>query len=127
MLDVRRLRVLREVALHGTIRAAAASLSFTPSAVSQQLSTLEREAGVPLLERHGRSVRLTPAGHVLVERTEAILAQLADAEAEAKAIAGAATPAVRIASFPSASATIVAEAVCEGDGLEVTILEADPQ
>jgi DNA-binding transcriptional LysR family regulator len=127
MLDVRRLRVLREVALNGTIRAAAAALSFTPSAVSQQLSALEREAGIALLERRGRSVRLTAAGHALVERTEAILAQLAEAEAVAKAIAGAATPAVRIASFPSAAATIVAEAICESDGLEVTILEADPQ
>jgi DNA-binding transcriptional LysR family regulator len=125
MLDIRRLRTLREVALNGTIRAASETLSFTPSAVSQQLSALERELGVELLERHGRSVRLTPAGRALVERAEAILSQLADAEAEARAIAGATAP-IRIASFASAAATIVTDAV-RGNGLDVRILEADPQ
>jgi DNA-binding transcriptional LysR family regulator len=126
MLDVRRLRTLREVALHGTIRAASEALSFTPSAVSQQLSALERELGYELLERRGRSVRLTPAGEVLAERAETILAELADAEAEAKVVAGASEPAVRIASFASAAATIVADAV-HGDGLGAHILETDPR
>jgi DNA-binding transcriptional LysR family regulator len=125
MLDVRRLRTLREVALHGTIRAAAESLSFTPSAVSQQLSALERELGYELLERRGRSVHLTAAGRVLVDRAEAILAELADAEAEAKAAAGAGEPQVRIASFASAAATIVAEAAA--DGLDAHIVESDPR
>jgi DNA-binding transcriptional LysR family regulator len=126
MLDVRRLRMLREVSLHGTIRAAAKSLSFTPSAVSQQLSALERDLGVELLERRGRSVHLTPAAHALVERTEQILVQLTAAEDEAKAIATATETPLRVASFPSAAATIVADAVRE-NGLEVRILEADPQ
>jgi DNA-binding transcriptional LysR family regulator len=126
MLDVRRLRMLREVSLHGTIRAAAASLSFTPSAVSQQLSALERDLGVELLERRGRSVHLTAAARALVERTEKILVQLAAAEAEAKAIASATEAPLRVASFPSAAATLVADAVRE-NGLEVHILEADPQ
>jgi DNA-binding transcriptional LysR family regulator len=126
MLDVRRLRMLREVSLHGTIRAAARSLSFTPSAVSQQLSALERELGVELLERRGRSVELTPAARALVERTEQILVQLAAAEDEAKAIANATEARLRVASFPSAAATLVADAVRE-NGLEVHILEADPQ
>jgi DNA-binding transcriptional LysR family regulator len=126
MLDVRRLRMLRELSLHGTIRAAAAALSFTPSAVSQQLSALERELGVELLERRGRSVRLTPAARVLVERTEQILAQLAEAEAETKAVANGTEPSLRLASFPSAAATIVADAVQEG-ALDVHILEADPK
>lgn len=126
MLDLRRLRTLREVALQGTIRAASETLSFTPSAVSQQLSALEREVGYELLERRGRNVRLTPAGRVLVERAETILAQLADAEAEAKAVAGGSEPAVRIASFASAAATIVADAVRD-DGLDAHILEADPR
>jgi DNA-binding transcriptional LysR family regulator len=126
MLDVRRLRTLREVALHGTIRAASEALSFTPSAVSQQLSTLERELGCELLERRGRSVHLTAAGRVLVERAETILAQLAEAEAEAKAIAGAAEPAVRVAAFASAAATIVADAV-RNDGLDTHIVEVDPR
>jgi DNA-binding transcriptional LysR family regulator len=126
MLDVRRLRTLREVALHGTIRAASEALSFTPSAVSQQLSALERELGYELLERRGRSVHLTPAALVLVERAEGILAELAQAEVEAKQVAGASEPAVRIASFASAAATIVADAVSE-NGLDAHILEADPR
>ena len=118
--------MLREVSLQGTIRAAASSLSFTPSAVSQQLSALERDLGIELLERRGRSVQLTPAARALVERTEQILVQLAEAEDEARTIAsGTATP-LRVASFPSAAATILADAVRE-NGLEVHIMEADPQ
>src|SRR6187551_2580282 len=115
MLDVRRLRTLREVALHGTIRAAAESLSFTPSAVSQQLSALERELGYEL-----------PAGRVLADRAEAILAGLAAAEAEARAVAGEQERAMRVASFASAAATIVAEAV-RGNGLRAHIVEIDPR
>jgi DNA-binding transcriptional LysR family regulator len=126
MLDVRRLRMLRELSLHGTIRAAASSLSFTPSAVSQQLSALERDLGVELLERRGRSVQLTPAAEVLVERTERILVELAVAEAEAKAVATGTEPALRIASFASAAATIVADAVRD-NGLEVHLLDSDPK
>jgi DNA-binding transcriptional LysR family regulator len=126
MLDVRRLRLLREVSLHGTIRAAASSLSFTPSAVSQQLSALERDLGVELLERRGRSVHLTPAAEVLVERTEHILVQLAAAEAEAKAVASGTEPPLRVASFASAAATIVADAVRD-NGLDVHILDSDPK
>ncbi len=125
MLDVRRLRLLRELSLQGTIRATATSLSFTPSAVSQQLSALERDLGVELLERRGRSVHLTPAAWVLVERTGPILAQLAAAEAETKAVAQGTERPLRLASFASAAATIVADAVRD-DGLEVQILDADP-
>lgn len=125
MLDVRRLRTLREVALFGTIRAAAESLSFSPSAVSQQLSALERELGYELLERRGRSVHLTPAGRVLVDRAETILAQLADAEAEAQAASGSGEAPVRVAAFASAAATIVADAA--GAGLDVHIVETDPR
>src|ERR1044072_8142595 len=101
MADVRRLRTLREVALHGTIRAAAEALAFTPSAVSQQLSALERELGYELLERRGRSVHWPAGGRVLVERPDAILAGLADAEAAARAAAGEEEPGVHIAAFAS--------------------------
>lgn len=80
-LDVRRLRVLREVALRGTVTAAAQSLGFTPSAISQQLSALERESGTALLERPGRRVRLTDAGRALVRSTEPVLAALEEAQA----------------------------------------------
>ena len=126
MLDVRRLRTFREVALHGTIRAASEALSFTPSAVSQQVSALERELGVELLKRTGRSVHLTAAGRALVERAEGILAGLAETEAEVKSIADASPRTLRVASFPSAAATLLADAV-GGSDLDVLILEADPR
>ena len=121
------MRVLREVALHGTIRSAAQALSFSPSAVSQQVSALERDLGVRLLVRNGRGVLLTDAGRALVERTEALLAQLAAAESEVRAIDGTSTRTVRVAAFPSAAATIVAAAVRGLNGsLTVTIVETDP-
>ena len=126
MLDVRRLRTFREVALHGTIRAASEALSFTPSAVSQQVSALERELGVELLERNGRSVQLTAAGRALAGRADGILAELAETEEEVQSIAGEAPRVLRIAAFPSAAATFVAESVRHSE-LDVMILEADPQ
>jgi len=87
MLDVRRLRLLRELAYRGTIAAVADALAFTPSAVSQQLSVLEREAGLPLLERRGRRVVLTPAGQNLVRHAEAVLEQL-ELDLEERALPG---------------------------------------
>lgn len=80
MLDVRRLRLLRELARRGTIAAVAEALDYTPSAVSQQLSALEREAGTALLTRSGRRVALTPAALRLVDHTETILAVLERAQ-----------------------------------------------
>src|SRR3954452_11803814 len=88
MLDVKRLKVLREVAARGSFSAAAEALHFTQSAVSQQIAALEREAGMPLVDRNARGVRLTHAGEALVRHTDVILARLADAEAELEAIAG---------------------------------------
>src|SRR3712207_3911064 len=88
MLDVRRMRVLREVAVRGSFSAAADALSFTQSAVSQQIAALEREAGAVLVQRSARGVRLTEAGEALVRHTEGIMARLAEAEAELEAIAG---------------------------------------
>src|SRR6188472_217330 len=88
MLDVRRMRVLREVAARGSFSAAADSLAYTQSAVSQQIAALEREAGTTLVERNARGVRLTDAGRALVDHADAILARLSDAEAELEAIAG---------------------------------------
>jgi molybdate transport repressor ModE-like protein len=111
ILDVRRMRVLREVAERGTIAAAARALAFTPSAVSQQLAALEREAGVALLDRHGGRVRLTEAGRRLVARTEAILAELEAATAELAAAAADVTGDVHVAAFPSAEQALLAPAV----------------
>src|SRR5438034_1248878 len=88
MLDVKRLRVLREVAARGSFSGAAESLSYTQSAISQQIAALEREAGTILVERSARGVRLTEAGAALVRHAEAILARLDAAERELEAIAG---------------------------------------
>src|ERR671913_42336 len=82
MLDVRRMRVLREVAVQGSFSAAAEALSFTQSAVSQQIAALERETGTILVQRSARGVRLTEAGEALVRHADAVLARLAEAEAE---------------------------------------------
>jgi DNA-binding transcriptional LysR family regulator len=111
VLDVRRLRVLREVALGGSLTAAARALSFTPSAVSQQLATLEREAGVPLLERVGRGVRLTDAGEALVKRADSILAELSRAEGDLAALKELRGGTLRMASFPTAGTRLVPAAI----------------
>ena len=110
MLDVRRLRMLREVAARGTIAATAEALGYTPSAVSQHLLALERETGASLLERDGRSVRLTDAAERLVRRTEAVLAQLEAAEAEL-AHGSDVRGTVTLACFPTAAATIAPTAI----------------
>src|SRR5215213_3499245 len=111
MLDVRRMRVLREVAQHGSFSAAAEALSFTQSAVSQQIAALEREAGTTLVERGVRGIRLTDAGRALVRHTDAILGRLAEAEAELEAIAGLRGGRLRLASFESAGATLMPLAI----------------
>ena len=113
MLDVRRMRVLKAVSEEGSLAAAAQALSFTPSAVSQQIATLEREAGVALVERGPRSIRLTDAGRALVEHTDGILASLEAAEAEIQAIAGVRGGILRLASFPTAYATIMPATIAE--------------
>src|SRR5215210_1119074 len=111
MLDVRRMRVLREVALQGSFSAAAEALSFTQSAVSQQIAALEREAGTILVQRSARGVRLTEAGEALVRHTDAVLARLAEAEAELEAFAGLRGGHLRMAAFVSAGASLMPLAI----------------
>jgi DNA-binding transcriptional LysR family regulator len=111
MLDVRRLRLLRELAERGTVTAVAHALSYTPSAVSQQLAALERDAGVPLLERVGRGVQLTEAGHRLVTHADAVLARLEAAEADLEAVSGRVAGPVRIATFQTAAHALVLPAM----------------
>jgi DNA-binding transcriptional LysR family regulator len=101
MLELRRLRLLRELHERRTIAAVADALQFTPSAVSQQLAMLEREAGVPLLERAGRGVRLTDPALVLVDHADALLERAALAEADLAAAAGTVAGRGRIAGFES--------------------------
>jgi DNA-binding transcriptional LysR family regulator len=111
MLDVRRMRVLREVAVRGSFSAAAEALSFTQSAVSQQIAALEREAGTTLVQRSARGVKLTEAGEAVVRHAEAIMARLAEAEAELEAIAGLRGGRLRMASFESAGSTLMPLAI----------------
>jgi DNA-binding transcriptional LysR family regulator len=111
MLDVRRLRVLTEVARRGSLSAAADALSYSGSAVSQQIAALEREAGTVLLERRARGVVLTEAGKVLVRHAETVLAQLAAAEAELAALEDLRTGRLRLASFATAGASLLPLAV----------------
>jgi molybdate transport repressor ModE-like protein len=111
MLDVRRLRVLREVALRGSFSAAAEALTYSQSAVSQQIAALEREAGTRLVERNGRGIRLTDAGRALVRRADAILVELAAADAELQAIAGLRGGRVRVSTFASAATALLPAAV----------------
>src|SRR5919107_1149585 len=130
MLDVKRLRVLREVAARGSFSAAAESFAYTQSAVSQQIAALEREAGTKLVERSARGVRLTEAGRALVRHTDVILARLADAEAELDAIAGIRGGRLRMVSFPTAGATIAPRAIGRFrerfPGVEVTLAPREP-
>ena len=100
MLDVRRLRLLRELAARHTVTAVAEALSYTPSAVSQQLAALERDAGVRLIERVGRGVRLTEAGRRLVTHADAVIARLEAAEADLARTSGAVSGRVRIVVLP---------------------------
>src|SRR3954447_20109148 len=112
MLDLHRLRLLREVHGRGTIHGAARALGYSPSAISQQLAVLEREAGTPLLERVGRNVRITAAGQVLVRHATTLLDGVERARAALAAVAaGRVAGLVRIGPFQSAFIRIVAPAI----------------
>jgi DNA-binding transcriptional LysR family regulator len=131
MLDLRRLRLLRELSERGTIASVADALQFTPSAVSQQLAMLEREAGVPLLERAGRGVRLTDAALVLVGHAEALLERAAVAEADLAAAAGTVAGRGRIAGFHSALLRVALPAIAalarDAPRLRCEVFEAEPE
>jgi DNA-binding transcriptional LysR family regulator len=130
MLDVRKLLLLRELAHRSTIAAVAEALRYTPSAVSQQLAALERDAGVPLLQRTGRRVTLTPAGAALAGETEEILALLERAAAGLAAVRTGLTGPLRIGAFPTAMRTILPAALValgrDHPGLELMVTELDP-
>ncbi|MDX3109428.1 LysR family transcriptional regulator [Nonomuraea angiospora] len=130
MLDPRKLHLLRELARRGTIAAVAEAVTFTPSAVSQQLSALEREAGVPLLERTGRTVALTPAGRLLVEHAHAVLEQLERASAALAAARGGPSGPLRIGAFPTAARVLLPPALVDltgaHPGLVPMVSEIDP-
>jgi DNA-binding transcriptional LysR family regulator len=131
MLDLRRLRLLRELKERGTIAAVADALQFTPSAVSQQLAMLEREAGVRLLERAGRGVRLTDPALVLVDHADVLLERAALAEADLAAAAGTVSGRARIAGFQSVSLRLALPAMetlrREAPRLRCELVEAEPE
>ncbi|MGW1729118.1 LysR family transcriptional regulator [Streptomyces sp. NPDC002306] len=108
MLDVRRLRVLQYLATHGTVAAAAQALYLSAPAVSQQLAALEREVGMPVVEKRGRTLRLTPVGELLVSHAEIVLSDLAAAESDLEALRGGGRGTVRVAAFSSAARALIA-------------------
>ncbi|WP_327426376.1 LysR family transcriptional regulator [Streptomyces sp. NBC_01236] len=111
MLDVRRILLFTEVARRGSVTATARALNYTPSAVSQQVSRLEAEAGQPLLERHAQGVTLTDAGRALAERGERIERELKAAGNELADFAGLRAGTLRIGTFPTVGASLLPRAV----------------
>ncbi|MCU1491667.1 MAG: putative LysR-family transcriptional regulator [Acidimicrobiaceae bacterium] len=131
MIDVQRLRALRAVIERGSIAGAAAELAYTPSAVSQQISALERETGLTLFRRTGRGIRPTPEAAVLLEHGLRVLEELGELDVAVQALRKGATGRMRVASFPTASATGVPVAVADFSAkfpaiqVELSISETD--
>jgi DNA-binding transcriptional LysR family regulator len=111
MVDLRRLRALRELADRGTIAATADALHLTPSAVSQQLTVLEREVGQPLLEPNGRTVRLTPAATAVLVHADALFSEVERMDATLAALAGGSLGEVRVGAFATGIRGLVVPAV----------------
>ncbi|WP_043682151.1 LysR family transcriptional regulator [Streptomyces xylophagus] len=131
MLDVRRMQVLRAVVGSGSVTAAAARLGYTPSAVSQQIGALEKEAGTALLERVGRGVRPTAAGLLLTGYADAIAGQVAEAETALADLVAGRTGRLTVRYFATAGAALVAPAVArlrvEHPGVQLELRLSDPE
>jgi len=130
MLDVRRLRMLRELKIRGTLAGVAEALAYSPSAVSQQLALLEREVGVVLLKKVGRRVQLTSQAEILVEHTTHVLERLELAEADLRASTTTVSGTVRVAVFQSAALAVIPRALTflaeDYPGLRVEVTEREP-
>ena len=131
MLDLRRLRLLRELKRRGTIAAVAEALSYSPSAVSQQLSTLEKETGVTLLEPAGRRVRLTTQAELLVEHAGRLLEDMERAEAALARSLEDTVGTLRVAAFQTAVLTLAPRTLLrlaeQHPGLRVEVAELEPE
>jgi DNA-binding transcriptional LysR family regulator len=131
MLDVRRMKVLSEVVSRGSFSAAADSLHLSQSAVSQQVAALEREVGLQLLERTSDGPKLTAAGEKLVAHADAVVTRLDEAERELNQIAGLEGGRLRLISFPTASATLMTQAMAEfrrrHPQIELNFAEGEPE
>lgn len=129
MIDVQRLAVLREVARAGSFAGAAAALHHTPSAVSQQVAALERGAGIVLVERSTRGVRLTEAGRLLVATADAVHAQLTAAERHLTELRDDGPPTLTVVTFPSAGEPLLAPAlspITAARQVDISVIEAEP-
>ncbi|WP_438352704.1 LysR family transcriptional regulator [Microbacterium sp. CJ88] len=128
--DAHTLRVVKAIADHGSITAAAKALGYSQPAISQHLKRIERRAGVPVVERVGRGVRLTDAGRVLARHAPAVMNALDAAAGELAELRGLRSGRVRLAAFPSASSTVVplllADLARRHPGVIVTYVEAEP-
>lgn len=113
MIDVGKLRLLRELAQRQTMSAVADAVCITASAVSQQLSNLEDEVGVSLIERYGRGVRLTPAGRKLVEHADRVFAVLEEAESDLLKVRGTLSGTVKIAAFSSIAVSLMPSVITD--------------
>lgn len=131
MLNSTRLNVFREVVEHGSFSAAADALSYSQSAVSQAIATLEGELGADLIERRRGGVRPTAAGAALAGHVGGILARIETAESEVAAVAAGHGGRLRTASFPTAGATLMPQAIAafraSHPGVEVTLAEGEPE
>ncbi|MFF2369652.1 LysR family transcriptional regulator [Agromyces sp. NPDC058110] len=129
-LDLQTVRVVRRIAEHGSLTAAAESLGYSQPAVSQQLRRFEERTGIALVERAGRGVRLTQSGRVLARHANAVATALEAAAGELAEIRGLRAGRVRLAAFPSASATLVPKLIAglgaRHPGVTVTYVEAEP-
>lgn len=130
-LSLRRLRMLRELQRRGTVTGVAASLHYSPSAVSQQLAQLEREVGASLFERLGRRIRLTELGAVLAEHAEDILGAVEDAEMALEQAQGGVTSRLRVGVWASVASGLLPTALTrlteEHPGIEVRTVELPPE
>ena len=131
MFSLERMRALHAVSTHGTVAAAATALHVTPSGVSQQLAKLEREAGQRLLEPHGRTVRLTTAGHVLAGHAAAILDRVEKAKSDLELLREDVTGPLRIGAIPTTVHAllppVLATLRAQHPGLEVTLHEGEAE
>src|SRR6478736_6839978 len=130
MIDLAALTSLRAVDTHGSVVAAADALGYTPSAVSQQVKRLERQTGVPLLERVGRGVMLTDHGRHLVDAGARLLSDLEQVEAGLHRRAGAVAGHLRLTAFSTAMRGLVAPVVRrlrdDHPDLTLTLTEREP-
>lgn len=126
-----RLQVLRMVATHGTVTAAAKALNYTPSAVSHQLRSLARELGMTLLVPQGRGVRLTPAARILLDRSDELFARWEEIRTELAAVSEVGVGTFRLCGFSTAAAALLPQVAAHVQavhpGVVVHIVEADPE